>query len=222
MSGNEPPNDADYRLLARALWDYTAERLKFTSQINADYGKWLIVTITSTHLAAIYLISQPSVPSEIRENGSSYWPFIIGLCLALVCGLSVWLNWALSAIAYAKWMKVGMLTDRLYWPQETSERLKRWMPISFYLPISIGLASAACIPWGAYRAFDRQNETAYVITQDAPKPAQPTSRPSCGAPAILPAAPCASHAGILPYAGRSRLILGHVVHRTGCTWSCRP
>lgn len=175
MSGNGLPTE-DYRLLARALWDFTAERLKFTTQINADYGKWLIVTITSTHLAAIYLISQPSVPAEVRENGATYWPFIIGLCLALICGLTVWLNWALSAIAYSNWMKVGMLTDPQHWPKEVSKGLKRWMPISFYLPISIGLASAACIPWGAHRVFDRDDATAYVITQDAPKLALPTNR----------------------------------------------
>lgn len=175
-SGGNIPNP-DYRLLARALWDYSNERLKFASQVNADYGKWLIVTITSTHLAAIYLVSQPTVPVEVREDGASYWPFIAGLCLALICGLATWLNWALNAIAYNSWLKVGMLTDPSLWPTESSYRFKLWMKVSFYAPIVIGLASAMCIPWGAHRVFDqRPSETAYAITQPAPiMPAQPKS-----------------------------------------------
>jgi hypothetical protein len=130
-SGNKIPDD-DYRLMARALWDFTGERLRFSSQINADYGKWLIVTITSTHLAAIYLLSQPSVPEAVRHSGSAYWPFIVGLLLALVCRLATWLNWALAAIAVSRWMKVGMLTDPSYWPKDSSRALRIWTPISFY------------------------------------------------------------------------------------------
>lgn len=165
MSNPGSQQDLDYRLVAKALWDLNAEKLKFTAQVHADYGKWLLVTITTTHLAAIYLLSQPAVPTVIREHQRSYWPFVIGLCLALICGLITWLNWSLSAVAYNNWMQPDMLINSKSWPT-TGRRLKFWLPITFYLPLAIGAISACCIPWGTYEVFQiKETSTAYVITQ---------------------------------------------------------
>src|SRR6185312_1865252 len=112
-----PPNP----IVARALWDYTGERLRFVSQIQADYGKWLLVTITTVHLATVYMVSQPTVPVAVRTNPTSYWPSITGVCLVLTAGLATWANWALAANLFAGWMDANMHISYASWPKPRSK-----------------------------------------------------------------------------------------------------
>jgi hypothetical protein len=146
-----------YNLRAKALWDLNGERLKFVSTIQADYGKWLIVTVTSVHLAGLYLVSQASVPVEIRTNPSSFWPFIIGVCLILIAGLITWANWSMAAGVYSEWMRPSMLDDPKSWPTNVTD-YRRWLiPFCFWASLAFGIASAICIPVGAYQIFHNQS-----------------------------------------------------------------
>lgn len=142
--------EEDYRLQARALFDLNGDRLRFTSQIQADHGKWLLLTVTSTNLAALYLISRPEVPDAIRQDMWCYWPFVIGICLILLAGMATWANWTLGIKLYDKWSDVRSLTNRDYGPKDADGYLAKGIKITFYLPWLLGAPAALCIPWGAY------------------------------------------------------------------------
>lgn len=176
MAGEDQKLTDEYRMLARALWDFTGERLKFTSQIHADYGKWLLVTITSSHLAAIYIVSQPSVPDNVRLSESSYWPFVLGLSLALIAGLVTWINWGIFVGIYTEWMKVGFLVDPGKMPQDVNKRTSWALKLTFLAPIILGLGSAICIPYGLHNAFN-QKPPAHNITQVQSTHQQPPPAP---------------------------------------------
>lgn len=139
------PN-ADYRLIAKAVFDASVERYKFVSTVQADYGKWLLVTITSAHLAAIYLISRPEIPAQIREREDCYWPSIVGLCLILIAGLITWINWSLVVETIGKWTDPNVLINDDYWPKSPTGYRKAALNFTFYAPLFLGLASAICIP----------------------------------------------------------------------------
>ncbi|HWA70632.1 MAG TPA: hypothetical protein VG821_12460 [Rhizomicrobium sp.] len=181
--GQQPPSPPSLPpipnpTVANAYWHLNGERLKFTSQIQADYGKWLIVTVTSVHLAALYMVSQPGVPEAVRTNPMSYWPFIIGICAILIAGLITWANWTMAASIYMSWMNAWMLVDFKYWPKDAPRWKQIVMPITFWVSLIIGLGSAFCLPWGAYEILKDVKPTAAAITTPAPAPSPAPSKPA--------------------------------------------
>jgi hypothetical protein len=161
-------------VVAKAYWDHIGDMLKFTTQIQADYGKWLIVTVTSVHLAALYLVTQPGVLESVRTNPWSYWPFIIGICSILIAGLITWANWSISACIYGGWRHPFMLVDPAYWPKNAGSVKKFAMPVTFWGALVIGIFSALCLPWGAYNVLGQVKPPAPPIIVKTPqKPIRP-------------------------------------------------
>ena len=127
--GQQPPPKPD-PVVARALWEFTGERLRFVSQVQAEYGKWLLVTITGVHLAAVYLVSQPGVPVAVRLNPATYVPPVSGLCLILIAGPGTWANWSLAANLFAGWMDANMLVSYASWPKDRGKFFNRCMTLA--------------------------------------------------------------------------------------------
>lgn len=158
---------APHPVVAKAAYERNIEKLKFFAQMQASYGKWLIVTITSINLAAIYLISRPEVPQSIRGNPWSYWPFVIGICLMLACGLITWVNWTLGTRYFDRTSDPNMLINLAFWPTNPSPREAFWINVSYYFPIFLGLLSAACIIWGAFQTLDTMSSAKIPTAQHA-------------------------------------------------------
>jgi hypothetical protein len=69
--------------------------------------------------------------------------------LSLFCGLATWFNWSLNAEAAKVYFDPSILEDDAKWP-EPSRRLTRGVTITYWLSLALGLASALCIPLGAW------------------------------------------------------------------------
>jgi len=142
------PEDADYRVMAAQEYQTQREAKRFTSQLQADYGRWLITTIAAIHVAGIYLIS--SLPDlDLAAKRTGIWVLVAGLVMILMSGLAAWINWGAAAQLCSRRSDVRMLVDREAWPETDAEAKKMMWRIRAALRCSVilGLISVLCIPF---------------------------------------------------------------------------
>ena len=139
-------DDPQYKLIATELYRLNAERLKAVSQTQADYGKWLIATLSVIHSAAIYALATLHSPVPPRYV---FVPFVIGLLLTLSSGLCSWSNFTFAIRLLEGWTDPAMLLDDARWPT-IPPRLGFWISATMVAAIVTGVASALCILWGAW------------------------------------------------------------------------
>jgi hypothetical protein len=138
-------DDESYRLAAVELYRLNVERLKAVTAIQADYGKWLIATLSVIHTGALYAIATAHLASNVK---GAYAPFLVGQLLVLASGLSTWTNFSLVMSLMEDWTDPFMLTDDARWPKLDGP-FKFWIPATMVISIVAGVLSALCLLWGA-------------------------------------------------------------------------
>ena len=142
-----PPNrsvpGSDYRLVAASQLEITKDSYKLVMQLLADYGKWLVATISAAHLGGIYFLGSLD-ELTLKAKEPSLWALAIGLVLILTCGLATYYNWAANAAFYARRLRVDILVDPTAWPKDEPGHLSA-IDLTQKIAIVLGIASAACI-----------------------------------------------------------------------------
>lgn len=139
--------DTDYRIGAAELYRLNVDRLKIVQTIQADYGKWMIGTLSVIHSGALYAIADGKLGESVSGN---YLPSLMGLLLTLASALFIWTNFSLAIRLFEAWTDPAMLSDDAHWPT-TSGRLKFWLPATMWLAVTTGVSSGLCIVWAAFR-----------------------------------------------------------------------
>jgi hypothetical protein len=137
--------DPDHRLVALKAYEFNQEALRLTTEVQAEYGRWLIATTSAVQVGAIFFVGNlDGIPIEVKLL--PIWIFVAGLLLILFSGLAAWANWGILASIYRDWNNANMLVETSKWPKP-AESL--WIPITYWLSLIFGIASALCIPLGA-------------------------------------------------------------------------
>lgn len=139
-------NDPNYHKIAEELYRLNGERLRSVSLVQADYGKWLIATLSVIHSAAIYAVA---TSPRLESSHTLIVPFVVGLLLTLTSGLFTWTNFTILIALYQSWVEPAMLRDDAYWPT-SSCFYKISVPATMVLALITGIGAATCILWGAY------------------------------------------------------------------------
>ena len=140
--------DDAYRRSAEVVYEGLKELQGYSFRMQGEYGKWLIVSLLSLNSAAIgALLLKTGANMPIV----SIWVFVVGILLALASGLAAFYNFYLLAKAYDEMADHRMLSDRKHWPK-TDYISERWVSFTFNASVVAGLASAACLPLGAFFA----------------------------------------------------------------------
>jgi hypothetical protein len=130
-------DDPDYRKVAEEIYRLTVDRMKHAATIQADYGKWLLVTVTSIHLGALYAIfSNPKLTI-------SPLPFLVGLLLILASGLCTWINFTISMNDLDTWADPAMIIDSDRWPKHIKHPWR--YQLTMFSALTLGVASVICI-----------------------------------------------------------------------------
>jgi hypothetical protein len=137
-------DDEPYRLAAVELYRLNVERLKSITIVQADYGKWLIATLSVIHTGALYAIATAHLAQNVK---GAYVPFLVGQILVLFSGLSTWINFSLVMSLMEDWTDPFMLTDDARWPKLEGS-LKFWIPTTMVTSLAAGVFSALCFVWG--------------------------------------------------------------------------
>lgn len=138
----------DYRLLARETFQQSEHRFAVMFGVQADYGKWLIATLSLIHSGALYALATSKVDHAQKD---AFVPFLVGLLLALTCGLLTWINYNLQASTYMRWADPRMLANDDHWPRQPAAK---GIDFTMWGGIIAGIASALCIAWGALTAVN--------------------------------------------------------------------
>ena len=139
--------DQKYQMAATELYRLNVERLKIIQVTQADYGKWLMATLSLVHTGALYTIATEHLGKGVAD---AYLPPLVGLLLTLISALLIWTNFTLAISLMEKWTDPAMLSDDAHWPK--SERpYKFWIPATMALAVVTGIASGGCIVWTAIK-----------------------------------------------------------------------
>jgi hypothetical protein len=137
----------DDRLVAANIYQARREVYRLTSQVTAEYGRWLIATIAAVHFGGIYLLSNAADPAPGARQEAT-WALIIGIILILLCGLFAWFNWATHSTRF-RFSDANMLIDPQSEPVDSKWQI-RVINFTHWSCIVLGLLSVACIPWAAF------------------------------------------------------------------------
>jgi hypothetical protein len=139
--------DPSYLMQAAELYRLNVERLKIVQTVQADYGKWLIATLSLIHTGALYAIASDHLGSNIRN---SFVPPLFGILLTLTSAFFAWVNFSLGVRLMESWTDPKMLSDDARWPK-VEGALKFWIPATMALSVGTGIAAGACIIWTAIK-----------------------------------------------------------------------
>ncbi|CAN0510468.1 unnamed protein product, partial [Phaeothamnion confervicola] len=103
----------DYQIQARAQFDLQVKQLEYVARMQAEYGKWIVVTLLFLHTSAIAGLLYKS---QVSENRIPIVCFALGSVFAVLTGGSAWVNFSASMRIYIKFCDVRMLVNRKYWP----------------------------------------------------------------------------------------------------------
>ncbi|SJM34610.1 conserved membrane hypothetical protein [Mesorhizobium delmotii] len=123
-----------------------------TSQVAAEWGRWLIASLVLVHSGALFgmfslLNSAATQPTTLQAFKAPVWCFVVGLLLALASGFFAWINWSMHSFNYASQARYNMLWDPEKWIGD--RRYVRGLDITHWGSIGSGLLSALCIALGA-------------------------------------------------------------------------
>lgn len=149
--GQPEPHQQNYRLVASHEYQSQREDYRMAAELMAQYGRWLVATITAVHFGSIYLLS--SLPGDNLEGRqAALWALVTGVILILLCGLAAWANWGAMADLKRNWADARMLVDPKAWPKADAETrwVRWWVQWSLRASLAFGVLSVACIPLAAY------------------------------------------------------------------------
>ncbi len=131
--------------------NYWAEQHRQAWQLQNDYGKWLITSLTAVHAGALFAIGTNQGFKPYFGSGVLWW-FVVGLMLALFCGFTTWINWQCNARVAASFARPDFLLteENDDWPKPSWF----WVKVTYWASIGFGLISVACIPFGAWAVSD--------------------------------------------------------------------
>lgn len=159
MSNEETRDDlARKRQLAEILFHDLKEMQRATFTVQADYGRWLIGSLLLVHGGALFglfsfLGDLADKPQALAQYQWTIWWFVAGLLLTLSSGLATWLNWSLISESYNQMASYKMLWDpNSHWTGEVSGG--RWIPVTYWASLALGICSALCIVGGAYATLN--------------------------------------------------------------------
>lgn len=168
--------DPDYRLVAEKVYDTNIKLMVEVGKVQADYGKWLIATLTAVHIGASYFVGNlQGVP--VGTKIAAIWWFVGGIILILLSGLTAWWNWTQHAERRNSWTNANMLIndDPKHWPKNTNAAA---ITSTYLLSLVFGLASAACLPIGALvLTVNLPPEVTTHTPPAVPTPPAPTATP---------------------------------------------
>jgi hypothetical protein len=136
---------SDYRLVAERVYDNLREAQKQASTMVADYGRWLVATISASHLGGIFFVGglpAEAVPWTVKEP--AIWSLVIGLVSILAAGLVTYFNWSLNARAYAQMANPELLIDPQRWPK-LDEKLAANARLTMRIAIGLGVLSVVML-----------------------------------------------------------------------------
>lgn len=130
-------DDDAYRSLADALYKQRLAEFKLFLGIQAEYGKWLIATLSLLHGAALYALASGHLEQAPRAVSLA---FLFGLILTMISGFATWINFSLNAGEAWRKANVMMLFDRSSIPPE-DESKNCQIALSLYAAVITGILS---------------------------------------------------------------------------------
>ncbi len=128
---------------ARKLrYEQLQENRRAASQLQGEYGRWLVASLLLVHGGSILLLAQSQEMVRLVLP-SVFWWHVAGLLLALTSGFLAWMNWGYHMILYDK-VQPDMIYDDNSWPRFDQDVLGR-IGSTFRASIAFGIASALCI-----------------------------------------------------------------------------
>lgn len=127
--------------LRKLTYESLQTRQNHAFQLQGDYGKWLVASLLLIHGAAFAFLAQDAALSK-SILPFVYWPLVIGLLSALLCGLTAWINWTLLASMYD--VSAFMVTDNEFWPKFDGKEAW-WVTFTFWAALIAGMISAVMI-----------------------------------------------------------------------------
>lgn len=120
--------------------------LDFGRKTQADHSKWLINTLYLLHSGAIAgVVSRMPIEKIPLFVNSVIW-FVIGLALAFLAGLATWANYDIYIRAYSEMIK---RIRRDQWKPDELPKIAKFVSLSAWLALLLGLASFVCLAIGA-------------------------------------------------------------------------
>jgi hypothetical protein len=136
----------------KLLYDQYQEDKRYASQLQAEFGKWLVASLLLIHGAAFAFAAQDNELSAIIFK-MVFWPHILGILFALGSGLSAWLNWGFHVSHFVR-IDPRMIYDNQFWPKFESSTNK-WIGSTYWASILFGMASALMVLVAAWIAYCR-------------------------------------------------------------------
>lgn len=146
MSNGLPPS---YQHDPRGYAIYVAmrENASRSLQLQGEYGKWLIASITILHAGALVALANSERLAPALGGGAGWW-FIAGLVLALVCGFVVWINWGLVSRSFEHFARSDLILND-YTVLHEPDPYRIWIGVTYWLPIFLGISSVSMLVAGA-------------------------------------------------------------------------
>lgn len=136
-------DDDNIKVAKRLVYDQICEFRKSALELQGQYGKWLISSLLLANGAAIGYIAGNETLSAKLIPVVFYWP-VVGLFLALASGFSAWMNLGLLFDMHYE-VNPRMLFDDKAWPDHKSDPRNKWVEVTRWSAVLLGIASAACI-----------------------------------------------------------------------------
>lgn len=158
--------DKEYRVVVFQSWK---EQQRHTAELAAAYGRWLVASIVVIHAGALFsmfsfLSGYADTPTVITGYAAPVWCFVAGLVLALMAGLTTWLNWSLHSASFAHQANFKMLVNPEEWLNDGIHKRGIWW--TYWLSLLFGIASATLIPIAAaliLYGINVQSPTGWIV-----------------------------------------------------------
>ncbi|RVI56765.1 hypothetical protein [Sinorhizobium medicae] len=141
-------------ILEPPLADFRVRRADFLKELvfnaytqQAEYGRWVVAALLTTHGGALLAITQVEDDAKTLFSASGPW-LIFGLFLALITGGLGWLSFTTSCIAYVKAMDAHERGAKHIAGRWT---LRLLSAVLFIAPV-VALASACCLLAAGWKA----------------------------------------------------------------------
>lgn len=132
------------------LLQFYENRLDFGQKTQADHSKWLINTLYLLHSGAIAGIISRLPIEKISQFASCLTWFAVGLAFAFLAGLATWSNYDLFNRTYLELIRRIRLNE---WRSGEIPNIAKWVGVTAWLALALGLASFGCLLIGACSAL---------------------------------------------------------------------
>lgn len=128
---------------------YLLDKEKFSFQIAADYGKWLLASLILLHGGGLLGLFSMAARADLDPLIKPAIAMVMGLFLGLVSGFLTWLNWLFLASSYEQVSNHAVLYSESAKLGTVRRGTTIGIKYSFWASILVGLLSAFLLPIAA-------------------------------------------------------------------------